>query len=44
MERRRFLLMKWTERFEICAGAFQWEIRANHLDDVVRRRDLLYGF
>ncbi len=42
MERRGFFLMKWAERFEICAGSFQWKIRANHFGDVVRRSDLLY--
>jgi len=42
MERRSFFLMKWAERFEICAGSFQWKIRANHFGDVVRRSDLLY--
>jgi len=44
VKRRRFLLMKWTERLEICAGPFQRKIRADHLDDVVGGRDLLYGF
>ena len=44
MKRRRFFLMKWTERLEICAGPFQRKIRANHLDDVVGGRHLLYGF
>ena len=43
MERRSFFLMKWAERFEICAGPFQWKIRTDHFDDVVRRRDLLYS-
>ncbi len=44
VKRRRFLLMKWTERLEICAGPFQRKIRADHLDDVVGGGDLLYGF
>jgi hypothetical protein len=43
MKRRRFFLMKRTERLEICAGPFQWKIRPDHLDDVVGGRDLLYG-
>ena len=44
VERRSFFLMKGTERFEICAGPFQREVRPDHFDDVVRSRDLLYGF
>ena len=44
MKRRRFFLMKWTERLEICAGPFQWKIGADDFDDVIRGRDLLYGF
>jgi len=44
MERRRFFLMKGTERFEICAGPFKRKIRSDHLDDIVRRRNLLYCF
>jgi hypothetical protein len=44
VKRRRFFLMKRTERLKICAGPFQRKIRANHLDDVVGARDLLYGF
>src|SRR5256885_14793310 len=43
MKRRCFFLMKRTERFEICAGPFQWKIRPDHLDDVIGGRDLLYG-
>src|ERR1044071_2969923 len=27
MERRRFLLMKWAKRFEICPSPFEREIR-----------------
>ena len=37
----RFLLVKWTERFEIGSGPFQREIRAYHLDNVVGSGDLL---
>ena len=44
VKRRRFLLMKGTKRLKICAGPFQRKIRADHLDDVVGGRDLLYGF
>ena len=44
VKRRRFFLMEWTERLEICAGPFQRKIRADHFDDVVSGRDLLYGF
>lgn len=44
MERRSLFLMKWAERFEIRAGPFQWKISPDHFDDVVRGRDLLYGF
>src|SRR5256885_8993048 len=43
VKRRRFFLVKWTERLEISAGPFQRQIRADHLDDVVAGRDLLYG-
>src|SRR5437016_13139956 len=43
MKRRRFFLMKRTERLEICAGPFQRKIRPDHLDDVVGGRNLLYG-
>jgi len=43
-ERRCFLLMKRAERLEICSSAFQREIRTNHFDDVVCRRDLLNCF
>ena len=43
-ERRRLFLMKWAERLEIYSGTFQRKIRADHLDDVVGGRDLLYGF
>ena len=44
VKRRRLFLMERTERLEIYAGTFQRKIRADHLDDVVRPRDLLYGF
>ena len=44
VERRSFFLMKGAERFEICAGPFQREVRPDHFDDVVRSRDLFYGF
>ena len=43
-ERGRFLLMKWAERLEICAGAFERKIRADHVDDVIRGSDLLDRF
>ena len=36
--------MERAERLEIRAGPFQRKIRADHLDDVVTGRDLLYGF
>jgi hypothetical protein len=44
VKRRRFFLMERTERSEISAGPLQRKIRADHLDDVVGGRDLLYGF
>ena len=44
VKRRRFFLVEWTERLEISAGPLHREIRADHLDDVVGGRDLLYGF
>lgn len=44
VKRRRLFLMERTERLEICARPFQRKIRADHLDDVVGPRDLLYGF
>src|SRR5258708_36667400 len=43
MERRRFLLMKGAERLEIRTRAFEGKIRTYHLDDVIRRGDLLNG-
>jgi len=43
-ERCCFLLMKWAERLEIRSRAFQREIRTDHFDDVVCRRDLLDCF
>src|SRR5437016_6337037 len=36
MKRRRFLLVKRTERLEICAGPFHWKIGADDFDDVIR--------
>ena len=36
----RFFLMKRAERLEVRAGAFERKIRADHFDDVIRRRDL----
>jgi len=36
--------MKWAERLEICSGAFEWKIRADYFDDVVRGGDLLDCF
>src|SRR5450432_3908532 len=39
-EGRCFFLMKGAERLEGGAGAFEWKIRADHFDDVIRRRDL----
>ena len=44
VKRRRFFLMKWTERLKICAGTSEWKIGTDHLHDVVGGRDLLYGF
>ncbi len=41
VKRRRLFLVKRTKRLEIRARAFQWKIGADHLDDVVRRCDLL---
>ena len=43
-ERRRFLLMKWTKRFEICSGAFERKIRADYVYDIVRGSNLLDHF
>src|ERR1700738_5044131 len=40
-KRRRLLLVERTERLEICAGAFERKIGADHLDDIARRGDLL---
>src|SRR5205823_5856537 len=40
-ERRRFLLMKRTERLKIRSRPFEREIRADYFDDVVRGGDLL---
>src|SRR4029434_7456197 len=41
-ERRRFLLMKRAERLEICSGAFERKIRADHFDNIIRGSHLLY--
>src|SRR6266404_809504 len=38
---RRLFLKKRTKRLEIRARAFQWKIGTDHLNDVVRRGDLL---
>src|ERR1043166_412299 len=43
-ERRRFLLMKWAERLEICSGAFERKIRAYHFDNIIRGSNLLDRF
>jgi hypothetical protein len=43
-ERRRFLLMKWTERLEVRSRTLQREIRANDVDDVVPGGDLFDCF
>ena len=40
-KRRRLFLMKWTERLEIGARPFERKIRTDHLDNVIRGRDLL---
>src|SRR5438093_6292699 len=40
-ERRRFLLMKRAKRLKIRSRAFQWKIRTNYFDDIVRGGDLL---
>jgi hypothetical protein len=36
--------MKWTERLEICPGAFERKIRADYVYDVVRGSNLLDHF
>jgi hypothetical protein len=36
--------MKWTERLEICPGAFERKIRADYIYDVVRGSNLLDRF
>jgi hypothetical protein len=43
-ERRRFLLMKWAERLEICSCALERKIRADHFDNIVRGSNLLDRF
>lgn len=43
-ERRSFLLMKRAERLEIRSRSFQWEIRTDHFDDIVRGSNLLDRF
>jgi hypothetical protein len=40
VERRRLLLMKRAERAIVGARALEWKVRAYHLDNVIRRRDL----
>src|SRR6266478_3493423 len=44
MKRWRFLLMKWAKCLEIRSRPFERKIGTNHLDDVVRRGNLLDGF
>ena len=39
-KRRSPFLMKRAKRFEARSGTFEWEVRSDHLDDVIRRRDL----
>ena len=41
VKRGRLFLVKGAKRLEIRTRAFQWKIGADHLDDVVRRGDLL---
>ena len=36
--------MKRTERLEIRSRSFQWEIRTDHFDDIVRGSNLLDRF
>src|SRR5206468_5249278 len=36
--------MKWTERLEICPGAFELKIRADYVYDIVRGSNLLDHF
>src|SRR5205823_2228473 len=36
--------MEWAKGLEICARSFERKIGTDHLDDVVRRRDLFDGF
>jgi hypothetical protein len=43
-KRRRFLLMKWAERLEICSGAFERKVRPDHIYDIVRGSNLLDHF
>ena len=43
-ERRCFLLMERAKSLEISSPALEREIRADHFDDVVCRRDLLNCF
>lgn len=43
MKRRRLFLMKGTERLEVRTRAFERKIRADHLNDIIRRGDLLDG-
>src|SRR6266446_929341 len=41
---RRFLLMEWAKGLEICSRSFERKIGTDHLDNVVRRRDLFDSF
>ena len=43
VEARRFLFVKRAEGDEVCAGAFEREIRANDIDDVAGGADLFEG-
>ena len=43
-EGRSFFLMKRAERPEIRSRSFQWEIRTDHFDDIVRGSNLLDRF
>src|ERR1700719_3505788 len=43
VKRRRFFLMKWAKRPEVRTRAFEWKIRADHLNDIIRCGDLLNG-
>ena len=43
-EGRAALLVEWTERFVRRSGTLQRKVRADHLHDVICRRNLLDGF